>query len=161
MRHIPCCSCHRHSFPFLYSRVILRPLRAAWTLLQKYLKIVVYENASLAALSRRTESRNERISARFLLRMNERGDVKPDSHPDQGFSVGVASSCNLDARELWGFLKKYLEHLHRYISPVADPSPDSWSYNHDKHSETYDMFALENVNAISSLTKLANFIQSN
>lgn len=45
----------------------------------------VYENESLAALSRRTESRNERISARFLLRMDERGDVKPDSHRGQAF----------------------------------------------------------------------------
>lgn len=63
------------------------------------------------------------------------------------FSVGVASSCNLDAGALWGFLKKYLEHLHRYIIPMADPSPGSWSYNHDKHSEAY-MFALKNVNDI-------------
>lgn len=49
-------------------------------------RVYIYIYKSLAALSRRTESRNERISARFLLRIDERGDVKPDSHRGQAFS---------------------------------------------------------------------------
>lgn len=57
-----------------------------------------HENASPAALSRRTESRNEQVSARFLLKMN--GGTWNRIHVVRP-SVRTASSYNLGARASW------------------------------------------------------------
>lgn len=154
MRRIPCCSCHRRSSPFLYSRYPLRPPRGLdiiTKIFKEYRRVWECIPCCIVATNRVAQWTDFcAIPAK-----NERGDMKPDSHRDQGFSVGVASSCNLDARALRGFLKKYLEHLHHYIIP--------WLI----HCPTADLIIMINTakrmiclrwKTILSLTKLANFI---
>jgi len=133
LRHIPCCSCHRPPHFFL------PVFPSSW--LGHYYKNIgssSHENASPAVLSRQSRATGK-VSARFLLRMN--GGMWNRIHVVRP----SASSYNLGARASW---KNIWNTCTVTSSPMTDPSPGSWSYDHDKHNGAYDMFMLRSVNDI-------------